>query len=118
VSIEVLAGRSAPGSRLVVNYPMPSRVAAVGRLLARSVLVATGSRDPTAGEPRRSSWTPQSLSVLLRSHGFAIVADDDLFEIAKALPLDLRRRRSLSSGRVAVAVRDDSLPIGGAESPG
>ncbi len=43
------------------------------------------------------------MSALLNRHGFTVVADDDLFELAKALPLDKRRRRSFGSGRVAVA---------------
>ena len=99
----VITDRSAHGSRLVVNYQMPSRRATAGRVLARAAMVITGARDPMAGEPRRSSWTPQSMSALLNRHGFSVVADDDLFELAKTLLLDKRRRRSFGSGRVAVA---------------
>jgi len=105
-SAAVIADRSAPGSRVVVNYQTPSRRATAGRALARALMVIAGARDPMAGEPRRSSWTPQSLSALLSRHGFTIVADNDLFELAKTLPLDLGRgRRSLGSGRLAVADR-------------
>lgn len=103
VSAATIADRSASGSRLVVNYQVPSRRATAGRVLARGVMVLTSERDPMAGEPRRSSWTPRRMSDLLDRHGFAVVADHDLVELAEALPLDLRRRRSLSSGRVAVA---------------
>jgi methyltransferase (TIGR00027 family) len=105
VSAAVMASRSAPGSRLVVNYQTPSGLATAGRTLARALMVVTAKRDPMAGEPRRSSWTPQAMSTLLTRHGFTIVADDDLFDLARDLPLDRRRRRSLGSGRVAVADR-------------
>lgn len=101
----VIADRSANGSRLVVNYQIPSRRATASRVLARAVMSLTGGRDPMAGEPRRSSWTPQSMSALLNRHGFTVVADDDLFTLAARLPLDERRRRSFDSGRVAVADR-------------
>ena len=105
-STVLIAARSAPGSRLIVNYQMPSRRATAGRLVARAVRVLTGTRDPMAGEPRRSSWTPPAMSALLKRHGFTVVADDDLLELARALPLDLPRLpSSLGSGRVAVADR-------------
>jgi methyltransferase (TIGR00027 family) len=101
-----IADRSAPGSRLVVNYQVPSRRASAGRLLARALMAATGGRDPMAGEPRRSSWTPPAMAALLARHGFSVVTDDDLFDLARSLPLDVRRRRrALGSGRVAVADR-------------
>jgi methyltransferase (TIGR00027 family) len=102
-----IAGRSAPGSRLVVNYQTPSWRATAGRVVARALLVATGRTDPMAGEPRRSSWTPPAMASLLARHGFTVVADHDLFELATTLPLppDVIRRRSLGSGRVTVADR-------------
>jgi methyltransferase (TIGR00027 family) len=98
----VIAERSAPGSRLVVNYQMPSRRAAAGRLAARALTILTGGRDPMAGEPRRSSWTPSSMATLLGRHGFVVLADHDLLEMGRSLALDTRRR-SLGSGHVAVA---------------
>lgn len=105
-STVVIAARSAPGSRLVVNYQMPSRRATAGRLLARAVRVTTRTPDPMAGEPRRSAWTAPAMADLLQRHGFTVVADDDLLELARLLPLDLPRLpRSLGSGRVAVADR-------------
>jgi methyltransferase (TIGR00027 family) len=107
-STAVIADRSAAGSRLVVNYQTPSRLAMAARALARALMVVTGKRDPMAGEPRRSSWTPQAMSALLTRHGFNVVADDNLYDLGKGLPLDLRRRRSLGAGRVAVADR----PVG------
>jgi methyltransferase (TIGR00027 family) len=107
-SAVVIAGRSAPGSRLVVNYQTPSRRARAARGLARALMILTGRRDPMAGEPRRSSWVPETMSDLLERHGFTVVADDDLFTLSRALPLDVGRR-SVSAGRVAVA---DRLPVG------
>lgn len=108
-SAAVIADRSAPGSRLVVNYQMPSWRATAGRVLARAVMVIARTRDPMAGEPRRSSWTARTMSSLLNRHGFTVVADDDLFDLARSLPLDSRRRRSLGSGRVAVADRQSEV---------
>lgn len=105
-STVLIAARSAPGSRLIVNYQMPSRRATAGQLVAHAVRVLTGPHDPMAGEPRRSSWTPPAMSALLKRYGFTIVADDDLLKLARALPLDLPRLpSSLGSGRVAVADR-------------
>jgi methyltransferase (TIGR00027 family) len=103
-SAAAIAARSAPGSRLVVNYQTPSRRAAARRVLARTLMVLSGRPDPVAGEPRRSSWTAQTMSALLSRHGFTVVADDDLFDLAGSL-LDIRRRRHLSAGRIAVADR-------------
>src|SRR4051794_36263339 len=52
-SAAVIAGRSAPGSRLVVNYQTPMRRAAAARAFARALMFVTGRRDPMAGEPLR-----------------------------------------------------------------
>ena len=99
----IIGRRSAPGSRLIVNYQTPSWSAAGGRLLARALAVLTRRTDPLANEPRRSAWTPESMRALLHQHGFTVVSDDDLLSIATAANLEPRHEHSLSLGRVAIA---------------
>ena len=64
-TIQAIAGRSAPGSQLIVSYQTASSGAAISRLAARGLLVLSGRGDPMAHEPRRSSWTPESMNSLL-----------------------------------------------------
>ena len=54
----VVGGRSAPGSRLVVNYQAPALSARIGRRLAGLLAALAGRADPLAHEPQRSAWTP------------------------------------------------------------
>ncbi|MFF2996704.1 class I SAM-dependent methyltransferase [Streptomyces sp. NPDC057950] len=97
-TVAALAARTVPGSALVVNYQAPSARAAAGRLLTR---VLGGS--VTSGEPWRSLWRPQRMAALLAEHGLRVVSDDNLLALAHALDSPARGRRSLRSGRVAVA---------------
>jgi methyltransferase (TIGR00027 family) len=101
----VISARSAPGSRLVVNYQSPAISAAGGRLVARAMTALAGRSSPWASEPRRSSWTPRGMRDLLTCHGLAIVRDDDLLTLAEQLGVPIKQRRSLRTGRVAVADR-------------
>ncbi len=101
----IVGRRSTRGSRLVVNYQSPSVAAAAGRLFARAVTVLSRRQDPLAHEPRRSSWTAQSMAALLTGERFAVVSDDDLLTIAERERITVRHPRSLSVGRVAVADR-------------
>jgi len=101
----VISARSAPGSRLVVNYQSPAMSAAGGRLVARAMTALAGRSSPWASEPRRSSWTPGGMRELLTRHGLAIVRDDDLLSLAEQLRVPIKQRRSLRTGRVAVADR-------------
>jgi methyltransferase (TIGR00027 family) len=100
-----IAACSAPGSHLIVNYQMPSAGATVGRLVARTLIRLSRRADPTADEPRRSTWTPAGLAELLGRHGFTVERDDDLATVAADLDLALRHQRSARVGRVAVARR-------------
>ncbi|WP_426562766.1 class I SAM-dependent methyltransferase [Angustibacter sp. McL0619] len=100
---DVLARRSAAGSRLVVNYQEPGVGAALGRLLLRAVSRLAGSPDPLAGEPRRSSWSAQTMARLLADHGLVVRRDDDLLTLAEQLAMPVTQRGSLRNGRVAVA---------------
>jgi methyltransferase (TIGR00027 family) len=93
-----VSGRSAPGSRLIINYQVPSRVALLGRLLVRG-------GGQMRGEPWRSTWTPAQMAELLTGRGFRVERDDDLLTLAAALPMKISQRGSLRNGRVVVADR-------------
>jgi methyltransferase (TIGR00027 family) len=58
-----IAGRSAPGSTLIVNYHTVHRRVLV-RLMLRLI-----------GEPQISAWTPEEMAADLRSVGFAVRED-------------------------------------------
>lgn len=102
-TIALLSAGCAPGSRLIVNYQQTSFTAVLGRLAMRSLSRLARRDDPLAGEPRRSSWTPEALRTLLAGHGFRVVSDEDLLSIAERLSMPIRHRRSLREGRVLVA---------------
>lgn len=101
----VVGGRSAPGSRLVVNYQAPALSARIGRRLAGLLATLALRADPLALEPQRSAWTPAAMRDLLASQGFAVARDDDLLSIAEGLRTPVRNRRSLRVGHIAVADR-------------
>ncbi|GAB1640605.1 class I SAM-dependent methyltransferase [Krasilnikovia sp. MM14-A1259] len=104
-AVAAIAGRCAPGSRLVLNYQSPSVVAWCGRLVARVLTRPARRPDPLGSEPRRSAWTPASIRAQLAAAGLTVATDDDLLTLARRLPIAVRHRRSLRSGRVAVADR-------------
>ena len=104
-AVAAVAARSAAGSALVVNYQAPSVAAAVGVVVARGMLALTRSPRLWRDEPRRSTWTAQTMGTLLAGHGFTPTGDEDTLTIARRLPMTIRQRRSLASGRVATAVR-------------
>jgi methyltransferase (TIGR00027 family) len=104
-TMAIVGGRSAPGSRLIVNYQSPAVSAAAGRLLAQAMTALARRPSPWASEPRCSSWTPAAMRNLLAGHGFAVSRDDDLLSLAGQLEMTVRHRRSLRTGRVAVAER-------------
>ena len=101
----VVSRRSAPGSRLVINYQAPAVSAKIGRRLAGLLTALAGRADPLAREPQQSAWTPAAMRDLLSGHGFAVVRDDDLLSVAEGLRMPVRNRRSLRVGHVAVADR-------------
>lgn len=102
-TVRVVRRRSAPGSRLVVNYQVPSVTAWLGRLFARGVRILTRQPDPLADEPRRSAWTPEQMAELLQRHGFTVTRDDDLASIARREHITAALSRSLAVSRVATA---------------
>jgi len=102
-TVRVVRRRSAPGSRLIVNYQVPSVTAMLGRVFARSLRILTRQPDPLADEPRRSAWKPQDMAALLQRHGFTVARDDDLGSIARREHVAARLSRSLAVSRVATA---------------
>jgi methyltransferase (TIGR00027 family) len=102
-TLRAIRDRSAPGSRLIINYQAPSALAAVGRGFARGMSALSGRGSLWANEPRRSTWTPAAIADLLSRNGFRVVQDDDLLTLAGSGTV--RNRRSLQSGRVVVADR-------------
>lgn len=104
-TLRSIAGRSARGSTLIVNYQTPSLRARIGRRLV-AVASRLGRHEPvTADEPWRTLLTPQQTARLLADAGFGVATDDDLLAVAVHLGLDAQRVTSLRNGRVAVAVR-------------
>ncbi len=104
-TLRAVAARSAPGSRLVVNYQSPSVAAYAGRVAAQVMTTLSRQANPWRGEPRRSAWRPEAFAALLGEVGFRVVRDEDLVAIAEGIGMTIRNRRSLASGRVAVADR-------------
>ncbi len=104
-AVQAVSGRSTVGSRLIVNYQSPALAAVFGRLAARAMTAIARQRSPWADEPRRSSWTPAAMADLLTGYGFRINRDDDLMSLAQELSVRVRQRRSLRTGRVAIADR-------------
>jgi methyltransferase (TIGR00027 family) len=104
-TVAAVAARSAPGSSLVVNYQAPSIAAAAGRIVARGMLALARSPALWRDEPRRSAWTAPAMAALLSRHGFTVTGDEETLTIGRRLPMTIRQRRSLASGRVATAVR-------------
>lgn len=97
-----IAARSAPGSRLIVNYQSPSLIGGVFR---KVVTVLFRQSGPWGGEPWRSAWSPAAMSRLLARHGFTVREDRDLSTIARDLGVTLSAQGNLKNGRVAVAER-------------
>ncbi len=104
-TVRRLAELSASGSMLVVNYQSRSVVASVLRRVMRLVMRASRQHDPLAGEPWRSTWSPDTMRTMLADSGFETTSDDDLLTLARGLDLPRDGGESLRNGRVAVAVR-------------
>ncbi|KAA1399866.1 class I SAM-dependent methyltransferase [Aeromicrobium ginsengisoli] len=102
-TMRVIGDLSAAGSRLIVNYQVPSAKAALGRLVMRAMTTLSRRPDPLAGEPTRSTWTALTMRELLEVHGYAVVRDVDLLTLATDTGRPVRQRRSLANGRVVVA---------------
>lgn len=104
-TVRELAGASAPGSTLIVNYQSPSPSARVSRALMALLSRIGGEATLTAGEPWRSLWSPARMAGLLSRHGFDVEHDDDLLAMAARIGSPTARAQTLKNGRVAVARR-------------
>jgi methyltransferase (TIGR00027 family) len=104
-TLSEIATCSPPDSRLVVNFQTPSLSTQVGRLVARALVASTGRSSVWATEPWRSTWTPAAMADLLGHHGYGVISDRTLLQVAGTLPMEIHHRRSLSHGRVMVADR-------------
>jgi methyltransferase (TIGR00027 family) len=104
-TVDALSGRSAAGSRLVVDYQVPAASAAVGRLASRAMAALARQRSLWAAEPRRSTWRPQAIRALLAGHGFAVQRDDSMLDVATEIASPVRLRRTLRTRRIAIADR-------------
>jgi methyltransferase (TIGR00027 family) len=99
-TLQTIAGRSAPGSRMVITYQTGSARGGAGRLLARAAFVLVGRGDPMANEPWRSSWSAGSIAELTAATGLHLV--DDIALAGLAADLDVPDR-NVGTSRVAVA---------------
>jgi methyltransferase (TIGR00027 family) len=104
-TLRVVTARSAPGSRLIVNYQAPALRATLGRLAARAMAMLSRRSDPLAGEPWRSAWTPTDMAQLMAANGFRVGRDTDLLTVTGSLRIPVRNSGSLRSGRVLTADR-------------
>jgi methyltransferase (TIGR00027 family) len=104
-TVRSLAGCSAPGSRLIVNYQSSAPAVTLGRVMAKGMGLMSRRPDPTAREPWRSTWRPAAMRELLAEHGFVVVSDTDLLTVAGTLDMPVRNRASLRSGHVLIADR-------------
>lgn len=107
-SVAAIAGRSATGSRLVINYQTPSARASIGRTVGRVMMRLARSPDPWSAEPHRSHWTPQQLSSLVDHHGFTTRSDRSLLDISHELGLSVPSGdlgASLPNGHILIAER-------------
>ncbi|WP_030439095.1 class I SAM-dependent methyltransferase [Actinoplanes subtropicus] len=101
-TVAAVASRSASGSRLIVNYQLPTLI---GDAVRKVIGWVAGRQNPWATEPWRSAWSVQAMSRLLALHGFAVRSDQDLLSIADDLGVRLGQRNSMRNSRVAVAER-------------
>jgi methyltransferase (TIGR00027 family) len=97
-TLDAVARRSAPGSRLVANY---TTGAGAARWLSNLVLASIG-------EPIRSAISPSGFAALLAPRGFAVVSDTDATAWAARGCVPLHRQRWGWAGlrHILVAARE------------
>ncbi len=104
-TLDVVAGRSAPGSRIVVGYLAPGLKQALGRMLAAALGRLGSAQNPLEHEPQRSFYTADKMREALARHGFRVITDENLDAAAARFGVALTRRSSTAVGRIAVAAR-------------
>lgn len=92
-TLAAIAGRSAPGSALIVNYHTLHR-----RLFARLMF-------RLIGEPQISAWSPDEMAADLRSAGFSVRQDSGMMDWNERLARGDAKVERGSYMRVAVAVK-------------
>lgn len=112
-TLQVIAARSAPGSRLIIQYHSPTPGFALGRGAAAVLSRLTGSENPMAREPNRSAWTPRAMGRAVAAGGFTVTRDDTLLVLARRFDTPARHRQSLRGTRILVADRLDGGPSPG-----
>ena len=90
-TLAAVAGRSAPGSTLIVNYHMAHR-----RFLARLIF-------RLIGEPQISAWTPDEMASDLQSAGFVVREDTGMAEWNVRFAASRAKVERMLYMRVAVA---------------
>ena len=88
-----IAGRSAKGSTLIVNYHTTMRIGLV-RLILRML-----------GEPVKSKWSPEEMAEALRAAGFGVIEDSGLADWAKRFATGTVNVGAGSMMRIVVAQR-------------
>jgi methyltransferase (TIGR00027 family) len=94
-TLDAIAGRSAPGSRLVVNYRTQTRAS---RWLGNLVL-------SWVGEPIRSSFSPSAFAALLAAHGFRVTSDTEPGGWDARTGAATERRRRAGRRHIVIAAR-------------
>jgi methyltransferase (TIGR00027 family) len=94
-TLDALARRSAPGSRLVANY---ATRAGIARWLSNLVLAAIG-------EPIRSALSPSVVAALLAARGFEVISDTDASARAEPSGAPLHRLGWAGLRHILVAER-------------
>src|SRR5207247_7963747 len=92
-TVASVAGRSAPGSTLIVNYHAVHR-----RFFARLMFWLIG-------EPQISAWTPDEMAADLRSVGFEAREDSGMADWNERFASGQARVQRASYMRIAVARR-------------
>ncbi|HMI93823.1 MAG TPA: hypothetical protein VK509_20760, partial [Polyangiales bacterium] len=96
--LSAIAQRSAPRSRAIVLYHRPAPILRVVGLVLWAM-----------GEPLRSTFEPEAMHALLAKHGFTVVRDESVPEIAAALSDQLvEATKVMRHMRLATADRDSS----------
>lgn len=94
-TLACIGRRSAVGSRLIALYHRDAPVLRIVGLLVRLV-----------GEPFRSTFSPEAMRSLLQEHGFVVLRDRDIPEIARELtPRTAAEMRVMKHTRICVAER-------------
>jgi O-methyltransferase involved in polyketide biosynthesis len=93
-TLSAIAGRSARGSTLIVNYHTAHR-----RFIARIIF-------RLIGEPQISAWTPEEMAADLRSVGFAVRDDSNMIDWNARFANGAARVERAPYMRIAVAVID------------